>query len=85
MNILEKWLEDPGRLKRLKRAFFISLVLIALMEISVISVFHLGHGHFWFENLPAFGSLYGFASCVLIIAGSKFLGRWLMKKEDYYD
>jgi len=86
MNIFERWLEDPVRFKILKMAFYISLALIALIEIAVVYVFHLGHGYFWFENLPAFGSIYGFISCVLLIIGSKFLAKhWLMKKEDYYD
>jgi uncharacterized membrane protein len=86
MNIFERNLEDPKRFRKIKRIFYISLVLIAVAEIAVIYVFHLGHGHFFFENLPAFGSVYGFISCVLIIVVSKFLGHmWLMKKEDYYD
>jgi hypothetical protein len=42
--------------------------------------------HFWFESIPAWGSLYGFASCVAIIVVSKFLGKmWLMRRENYYD
>ncbi|MCK5427524.1 MAG: hypothetical protein KAJ34_07490 [Thermodesulfovibrionia bacterium] len=86
MNIFERNLEDPKRFRKIKRIFYISLVLIAVAEIAVIYVFHLGHGHFFFENLPVFGSVYGFISCVLIIVVSKFLGHmWLMKKEDYYD
>ncbi len=86
MNIFERNLEDPKRFKIIKRIFYISLILIALIEIAVVYVLHLEHGHFWFENLPAFGSVYGFISCVLIIVVSKFLGKkWLMKKEDYYD
>ena len=44
------------------------------------------HHHFAFEGWPAFGSLYGLISCVLIIVVSKFIGkRLLMRKEDYYD
>lgn len=86
MNIFEKILEIPKNFRIAKRIFYISLVLIALIEIAVVYLFHLGHGHFWFENLPAFGTIYGFVSCVLIIVVSKFLGKkWLMKKEDYYD
>ncbi len=86
MNIFEKILEDPKRFRVVKKIFYISLILIALIEIAVVYLFHLGHGHFWFENLPAFGTIYGFISCVLIIVVSKFLGKkWLMKKEDYYD
>ena len=42
--------------------------------------------HFWFESIPAWGSLYGLASCVAIVVVSKFLGKvWLMRREDYYD
>ena len=86
MNIFEKHLEDPRRFARLKRIFYASLALIALGEILAIHVLHLGHGHFVFENLPAFGSLYGLFSCVVIVVVSKFLGHhWLMRKEEYYD
>ncbi len=85
-NIFERILEDPKRFRTAKIIFYISLAVILLIEIAVVYVLHLGHGHFWFENLPAFGSIYGFISCVLIIVVSKFIGHhWLMKKEDYYN
>jgi len=74
------------RFKKVKKIFYISLILMALIEVAIVYVFHLGHGYFWFEGIPAFGSIYGFISCALIIIVSKFLGHhWLMKKEDYYD
>ena len=86
MNIFERILENPVHFKKVKKIFYISLILIALLEVVVVYVLNLGHGHFWFENLPAFGSLYGFISCYLIIVVSKFIGhKSLMKKEDYYD
>jgi hypothetical protein len=86
MNIFEKVLEDPVRFRRLKRVFYASLVAIALGEIIVTQVLHLGHGHFGFEGWPAWGAGYGLVSCILIVVVSKFLGhRWLMRKEDYYD
>lgn len=86
MNIFERILEDPVRFKKVKKIFYISLILMALIEVAIVYVLHLGHGHFWFEEIPAFGSIYGFISCALIIIISKFLGHhWLMKKEDYYD
>ncbi|MCX8026256.1 MAG: hypothetical protein N3A62_00170 [Thermodesulfovibrionales bacterium] len=69
-----------------KRLFIIALVLIAGLEVITVNILHLGHGHFWFENLPAFGSGYGFISCLLIIILAKFiLAPLLGKKEDYYD
>ena len=49
-------------------------------------VFHGGHAHFTFEQIPAWGSLYGLISCVAIILVSKLIGKvWLMRREDHYD
>ena len=85
MNFLEKQLEDPVRLRRLKRWPCVGLVLIVLAEIAVL-IFGGSHGHFPFENWPAWGSLYGLISCVAIILVSKFIGKkWLMRREDHYD
>jgi hypothetical protein len=65
---------------------YAALAVIALGESLVPRLFPSDHAHFWFEDLPAWGSLYGFISCVLIIEVSKFLGKlWLMRREDYYD
>jgi len=49
-------------------------------------IFRSNESHFSFEDFPAWGSLYGFASCVAIIVVSKIIGKlWLMRREDYYD
>ena len=71
---------------RIKRWFYISLTVIALAEILVPRLFHADHAHFWFEDLPAWGSGYGLLSCIAIIKVSKLLGKlWLMRPEDYYE
>ena len=86
MNFLEKILENPVKFKRLKRAAVISLAVIVVAEVLVVNILHLGHTTFGFEKIPAFGSLYGLISCVLIIVVSKLVGKlWLMRPEDYYD
>ena len=93
MNFLEKQLEDPVRFARIKRWFYISLVVIILSEgfvllaqIALPQLFPEEHHRFWFEWIPAWGSLYGLISCVLIIVVSKFLGKvWLMRREDHYE
>ncbi|MBU2573594.1 MAG: hypothetical protein KKH28_05910 [Elusimicrobia bacterium] len=70
----------------LRAAFRFSLLLIILAEALTVYYFGLGHPYFSFEKIPAFGSLYGFFSCVVIILASKFLGKlFISKKEDYYD
>lgn len=86
MKFLERQLEDPVRFTRLKRWFYAGLAVIALTEVAALRLVHAEPAHFWFEDVPAFGSFYGLVSCVLIIVVSKFLGKlWLMRPENYYD
>ena len=86
MSLLERQLEDPVRWRRIKRCFYVGLVVVALAEILLPLVFDGGHPYFSFESFPAWGSLYGFISCVAIIVVSKLIGKaWLMRREDYYD
>jgi hypothetical protein len=70
----------------MKRWFYVALAGIALAEILVPHLLPTDHAHFAFEDWPAWGSIYGLVSCVLIIKVSKLLGKlWLMRREDYYD
>ena len=87
MSFLQRIIEDHARFKWLKVVFYTTLVLIAAAEIVLPIVLHdEAHHHFAFEGWPAFGSAYGFVSCVVIILVSKFIGKlWLMRKEDHYD
>ncbi len=86
MNFLARQLEDPVRRARLKSWFYLALVAIALAEVLLPLVLGGHHSHFSFEDFPAWGSMYGLASCVVIIVVSKLLGKaWLMRREDYYD
>jgi uncharacterized membrane protein len=86
MNFLERQLEDPARLKRLKVAFYVALAVIAIAEFALPRLLHAEEPELWFEELPAWESVYGLISCVVIILGSKLLGKlWLMRAEDYYD
>lgn len=85
MRFLEKYLEDPVRLTRMKRGCYAILAALFLSE-AVVLRFYTDEPHFTFENWPAWGSLYGLVSCVLIIVVSKLLGKvWLMRRENYYD
>jgi hypothetical protein len=83
---LERWLEDPGRFARVKRAAWVVLACIAGAEVVLPLVLGGGHPHFGFERFPAWGSLYGLVSCVAIVVGSKLVGKaWLMRREDHYE
>ena len=86
MKFLQRQLEDSNRFGRIKRWFYVGLVAAAVAEIILPLLFHGDHSHFSFERFPAWGSLYGFVSCVAIIVVSKFLGKvWLMRRKNYYD
>ncbi len=86
MNWLERWLSNPSQVARLRLWALVGLAVVALAEIILPLVFDGRHSHFFFEDLPAWGSLYGLVSCVLIIVVSKLLGKlWLMRREDYWD
>jgi hypothetical protein len=71
---------------RFKRAFYAGLAVIGLVEaVAPRFLYHEG-AHFAFEDWPAFGSIYGFLSCVAIIVVSKLLGKlWLMRSENHYE
>lgn len=80
------WQKTGRAAGNLRAAFRSSLLLIILAEVLAVYYLGLGHPYFSFEKIPAFGSLYGFFSCVAIIFVSKFLGGlFISKKEDYYD
>lgn len=86
MSFLERLLEDPVRRAALKRWSYFGLVVVLVVEVLLPLVFHGGHAHFSFESFPAWGSIYGFVSCVAIIVVSKLIGKaWLMRREDHYD
>ena len=71
---------------KVKRWFFAALVILALAEFAAPRLFHGEPAEFWFEDLPAWESVYGLISCVVSITGSKLLGKlWLMRRENYYD
>ena len=86
MTFLERQLEDPVRLKRMKRWFYVGLAALAVSELAVPHLLETDPAHFWFEDIPAWGSIYGLISCVAIIVVSKLLGKlWLARRENYYD
>ena len=77
MSFLQRILEDPARLKRLKVLFYATLVLLAAAEVVLPIVLHdEAHHHFAFEGWPAFGSAYGFVSCVLTTLSWSWSTSW---------
>ena len=79
---LERVLENPEQVKKLRRIFYVTLALLVGIDFFI----HREHAIFFWDSIPGFSALYGFISCVLIIIVSKVIGHaGLMKREDYYD
>lgn len=79
---LQQVLENPARMKKIKRGFYAALVLLVAGDFLI----EREHAHFIWDLIPGFSAFYGFISCVLIIVVSKFIGHaGLMKREDYYE
>ena len=86
MKSFEWLIETPEEIAKLKRWFYISLAAIVVIEAAAPYVLHDDHTEFAFEHFPAWGSIYGLISCVVIIVVSKWLGKlWLERHEDYYE
>lgn len=66
---------------RPKIYFFIALIIFVALDFFVER-----HPYFTWEGIPGFFAVYGFISCVLIVAVSKLFGKlFLQKKEGYYE
>ena len=73
--------DKPENVKRLLIIFFISSVLVLLIDL----VYH-RHSVFAWEDYFGFYAVFGFVACVVLVIVSKYILRPLtMRKEEYYD
>jgi hypothetical protein len=78
----KKYLFDkPGNIKRLLESFYLSLLLLLIIDIFIHK-----HPHFPWEEWPEFYAAFGFVACVVLVISAKYILRPLVKrKENYYD
>ena len=74
------FLDSQKNRKRVRTFFYISLVLLLVIDLLIPK-----HGHFPWEEAPFFFAAYGFIGCVSLIFIAKGLRVLVKKKEDYYD
>lgn len=74
------FLDSPGNRARVRKYFYISLVVLLIVDFFVSK-----HGHFSWESAPGFYAVYGFIACVSLIFLAKALRRLVKRGEDYYD
>jgi len=66
---------------RLRRLLYFGIGFTCILGF----IFPNKHPHFWWQKIPVYDAVFGFAGCIAIIVFAKWLGhQWLMKDEDYY-
>ena len=82
MPVPEKkgFFDKPGNFRRFMTAFFISLVVLLVVDFFIAK-----HGHYPWEDAPDFFAAYGFVSCVVLVLVAKVLRLIIKRPEDYYD
>ncbi len=69
-------------MKKLRLALYIGIAATCALGFA----FPYPHPHFWWQKIPVFDALFGFAGCIAIIFFAKWLGHlWLIRDEHYYD
>jgi len=72
--------DQPKNVKRFLMGFYIFLTLLIVVDLFIPK-----HPFFSWEGHPSFYAAYGFVSYVIIVFGSNYILRKLLKrKEDYY-
>lgn len=76
----DHWLVRADTVKWLWVVFSGVLALVVLADLVVEH-----HPHFGIDGTFGFGAWFGFASCVVLVLGSKALGFLLKRADTYYD
>ena len=74
------WFDEP----RHHNWIWWALCLVCILLVIADFILH-RHGHFKFEEWPAFYAAVGFGAFYVIVLAGKQLRKLLMREEDYYD
>ncbi len=76
----DHWLVRPQTIRWLWIGFSVVLALTVVLQL-VIKV----KGYFGIDGWLGFGAIFGFLCCVGMVLVAKGLGRFLKRKENFYD
>lgn len=74
------WLSKPSTIRLLWICFIVVLGLTVAAQF-VVKV----KGYFVVDTWFAFGAVFGFLACLLMVLAAKLLGVFLKREENYYD
>ena len=72
--------DNPTNVNLLIRLFFGTGIVLLIVDIFIHK-----HGHYHIEDYVGLYAFFGFAACGLILYVSKLIGKFICRKEDYYD
>ena len=75
----DAWLARPSSIRLLWRVFAVVLALCVLIQFAFPV-----KGYFEVDSWFAFGAVFGFLSCLIMVLFAKALGHLLKRGEDYY-
>ena len=71
------------RRRVIKRFIWFGVMLLALAIVAEFFI-HL-HAYFAIAKFFSFNAIFGFLSCVVMVAIAKLIGVFIKRKDDYYD
>lgn len=74
------WLVRPENIRLLWRFFIFILALTVAAEFLIHP-----HPYFWIDGTFGFHAWYGLSTCVAMVVLAKGLGKFLKRKDTYYD
>ena len=74
------WIDNPKNVDRIVYALYGMCALLLIIDVFVHK-----HSPFAIEYFPGFYAIYGFMACVGLVLVAKWLRKFLMRSETYYD
>ena len=74
------WFDDKRNVKKI----ITTLVMICLV-LFVSDAFYQKHPYFTVESVFGFYAIYGFVMCVALVLVAKWIRKFVMRVENYYD
>jgi hypothetical protein len=83
---MEKRPDDTPWLVRPSSILLLWIVFIVILAATVLADFFIEHhAEFGIDGTFGFYAWFGFVSCVVLVFGSRLLGFFLKRPDDYYD
>ncbi len=74
------WFDNKQNVKKI-----ITTLVVICLVLFVSDAFYQKHPYFTVESIFGFYAIYGFVMCVALVLVAKWIRKFVMRVEDYYD